>query len=141
MQPVRCRPLCRRSLSLLLSAAAASLPLRLSACLLSAAFSLLTDLCAQCVEEGLLSVYELTHAQLTADEQRARGQRAQEQQPALFVLKDSLASEAVRGPFTAAELQQAVSAGELNPHSAVCRAVGSTHWTPLAEMQPALTDG
>jgi hypothetical protein len=112
-------------------------------CPLSAAFALLTDLCAQCLEEGLLSVYELTHQQLTADRERQqrRGEEEQQQEEdALFVLKDSLSSTEARGPFTAAELQQAVNQGEVSAQSAVCRAVGSTQWTPLADMQRSLAE-
>jgi hypothetical protein len=130
----------------------------------SASFFLLTDLCAQCVEEGMFDVYQMTQEQLTAetgsshDVSRPQSEALSERwrqgaaaapitsipshfdstvlpSPSMeFVCKDSADSSVVRGPYTATELVEATLAGELQLKDAVVRQVGSTSWTSLKRL-------
>ena len=111
-------------------------------------FSFLTDLCAQCVREGLYDIYGLTRRQLAASAaSQQTGQPAalqhsaagtvaamtnDEDEQAEYVVKASEHSSVVLGPFTTNQLQQQQQTVS-DSATAVYRRVGHSRWLPLSQ--------
>ena len=114
-----------------------------------AIFSFLTDLCAQCVREGMYDVYGLTRRQLAASiapSQQPNQRPAvhdtlshsrlagndEDDETAEYVVKASEQSSVVLGPFKASQLQQQQQQ-QYADTDAVYRKVGHSRWLPLSQ--------